>query len=183
MGQDVNRRLICGPTSQASECSGLQRQLWGLPTSSSYAPDKCLIEICAWASGEILLVQCCQAVTFLIYYLKSFAMNNCENLSGCHLMEILKGFGTISFTLKQQKAIETSWFREPGFPSYPAQLSLTVSTFPSPPSPSKCFCFFMFENGEHSAFFFPRRLQAVLRMNETGARGKLFSWPQLRWRR
>ena len=69
--------------------------------SSSYVPDKCLIEICAWASGEVLLVQCCRDVTFLIYYLKSFAMNNYENLSKYHLLEILKGFGTISFTMKE----------------------------------------------------------------------------------
>ena len=100
-GSDVNRRLICGPISQASKCCGLQRQLWGLPTSSSYVPDKCLIEICAWALGEVLLVQCCHGVTFLIYYLKSFAMNNCENLSKYHLLEILKGFGTILFTMKE----------------------------------------------------------------------------------
>lgn len=60
--------------------------------SSSYAPDKYLIEISAWVSGEFLLVQSCHDVTFLIYYLRSFVMNKYESLSRYHLIGILKGF-------------------------------------------------------------------------------------------
>lgn len=82
------QKTICGPTSQASECceGSCEVCLW--------APPMCLTNA-SWKSLHgrrgFLLVQCCHDVTFLIYYLKSFALNNCENLSECHLMEILKG--------------------------------------------------------------------------------------------
>lgn len=146
-GSDVNKRPICGPTSQASE------SLWGSPMSRSYVPDKCLMEIFAWASGEFLLVQCCHDVTFLIYYLKSFAKNNCENLSGCHLMEVLKGCWSNFIFNEAIASNQNILMPEVKFSSHPPRFHLPRQLF-QVPFPSKCFCVFMFLNGENSAPFF-----------------------------
>lgn len=151
-GSDVNKRPICGSISQASKSSGLQRQLWSLPMSCSYVLDKYLIEISSWALGELWLVQCCHDVTFLIYYLKSFAKNNCGSLSRCHLMEILKGcWSNFIFNEGTESNWNTGilWIRLLLYPPHYNLLSNFQISFPS-----KCFCFFLFLNGDNCAPMF-----------------------------